>query len=377
MAYEPLPVTPEIITWARQRAGYSLEDAQVDFKKIAQWEEGEVRPTYPQLEKLSDKFKVPIAVFFFPKPPDVPAIEQSFRTLGPDQIATIPPRVRLLLRKALTFQMSLEELNQGHNPAPRLITRDLSFRPSDTAETIAAALREYLGISLEEQLRWRNPETALEHWRQALLGAGVYVFKDQFRAATFSGFCLYDDEFPIIYVNNTTTKTRQIFTLFHELAHLLFHTSGIDTRDDDYIDELSRDNRRIEVICNRLSAAFLVPEGQFEQAFRGRPATRQTAEELALLFSVSRESIYRKFLDRGLISEEEYTQAARRWAGQKKSGSWGNPYYTKIAYLGPEYINLAFSRFYRNQISESQLADYLDMKPKHVSTLEDYISRRV
>ena len=84
-------------------------------------------------------------------------------------------------------------------------------------------------MSLANQYAWPDDETALKTWRKVLTDAGVFVFKDAFRVEGYSGFSLYDDEFPIIYVNNSATKTRQIFTLFHELAHLLFHTSGIDT----------------------------------------------------------------------------------------------------------------------------------------------------
>ena len=42
--------------------------------------------------------------------------------------------------------------------------------------------------------------------------------------------------FSDIYVNNSAAKTRQIFTLFRELGHLLFHTSGIDPLDDQYVE---------------------------------------------------------------------------------------------------------------------------------------------
>ena len=376
MIGETIPVTRSVITWARKRAGYSLENAQKEFKKIAEWEDGPLYPTYPQLEKLADKFKVPVAVFFFPEPPDLPPISQTFRTLGTGHFELIPSKIRLPLRKARAFQMSLEELNGGRNPAERLITRDLIFEPDVLIDDIANSVRDYLGIPLEQQFSWRDEEAALEHWRHALLRAGVYVFKDRFRQDDFSGFCLYDEEFPIIYVNNTTAKTRQTFTLFHELGHLLFHTSGIDTLDDDYIASLPRDEGRIEVICNRLAARLLVPEDVFDRAFHGRPADEATAEELAALFKVSREFIFRKFLDRGLISKEEYTTAAKRWAQQKKRAPGGDHYNTKIAYLGQEYINLAFSRFYQNRIDEAQLADHLDTKPKNLATLEEYMSRR-
>jgi Zn-dependent peptidase ImmA (M78 family) len=376
MSREQIPVTPGIITWARERAGFTREAAAATFKKIAAWEAGEAFPTYPQLEKLADSFKVPVAVFFFPEPPDLPSIRETFRTLGSDQFDQIPPKIRLLLRKALTFQMSLSELNSGRNPAERLITRDLTFQPNASIDTIAESVRAYLGVPIEQQFGWRDIEAALEHWRDVFLSVGVYVFKDQFRQDDFSGFCLYDDEFPIIYVNNTTTKTRQIFTLFHELAHLLFHTSGVDTLDDDYIAALRQDEKRIEIICNRLAARLLVPEDVFDRAFSGRPATEATAEGLATLFKVSREFIFRKFLDRRLITTDEYTAAAARWAEQKKPGKGGDHYNTKIAYLGKEYIDLAFSQYYQNRIDEVQLADYLDTKPRNLATLEEYMARR-
>ena len=161
MPREVMPITPSLVTWARTRAGYSLEAAQEAFRKIAEWEAGEDAPTYPQLEQLAEKFKVPVAVFFFPEPPDLPPIEETFRTLDPERFEAIPPRIRLLLRKARTFQIGLEELTGGRNPAARLVTRDLSFSPDDDVERIAAVLRDYIGVSFEEQFSWGDDDTAL------------------------------------------------------------------------------------------------------------------------------------------------------------------------------------------------------------------------
>ena len=380
MAIERMPITPEVVAWARERAGFGLADAKKTFPKIAEWESGEAAPTYRQLEGLSDKFKVPVAVFFFPEPPNLPPIEETFRTLGPAQFDEIPPQIRLLLRKACAFQIGLDELNQGRNPAKRLITRDLSFGLNDPVESIAAQARDYLGVSFEEQFKWKDDDSALKAWRKALLDVGIYVFKDAFgkKQNNYSGFSLYDIEFPIIYVNNSTAKTRQIFTLFHELAHLLFHTSGVDTFQDDFINGLAPDKRQIEIICNRLAACILMPEDVFDQELAKRPhseSSEDKAAKLARRFNVSREAIFRRFLERGLIAEAEYERKAKEWAKQQGGGGSGNYYYTAIAYLGREYITLAFQRYYQNRISYEQLGDYLDIKPKNLDKLEDRLLR--
>jgi len=226
-----------------------------------------------------------------------------------------------------------------------------------------------------------DTNTALQAWRKALFNVGVYVFKDAFRQDDYSGFSLYDSEFPIIYVNNSTTKTRQIFTLFHELAHLLFHTSGVDKLEDDFIDDLAHDNRQIEIICNRLAACMLVPEDVFDQELARRPYSESPeakATELARLFAVSREVIYRNFLERGLITDTEYRNKAQKWTEQRGisgNGGGGHYYSTKIAYLGTPYITLAFQRYYQNLISYDQLGDYLDIKPKNLDKLEDHLLR--
>ena len=101
-----------------------------------------------------------------------------------------------------------------------------------------------------------------------------------------------------------------------------------------------------------------------------------TAEGIAASFHVSREVVFRRFLDRDLISQRAYNEAAARWAEQRQSGgAGGNYYWTKLAYLGRDYVALALSQYRQNRIDERKLADYLDMKPKNLAGIEDYFAR--
>lgn len=370
MKYEPIPITPDMVQWARKRAGFSLAEAAAKFKSIETWEAGDASPSYPQLETMADTFKVPIAVFFFPEPPDVPQISESFRSLPTKEYDRLPRRIRHLVRKAKVFQLNVGELEGGRNPSNRQILKDVHFDAATSIQDMARVVREYIGISLDEQKQWKTTDEAVNKWRAALYSAGVFVFKDQFKQEGYSGFCLYDQEFPLIYVNNTSAKSRQTFTLFHELAHLLFETSGIDSVTDDYLARLAGQQRAIEVKCNQFAAEFLLPEEEFDHAFSGLLASEETASIIAGEYNVSREFVFRRFLDRGLVSKRAYEEASKRWAQQRSGGSGGNYYNTKFTYLGREYVSRVFSHFYDSRIDVAQAAEYLDVKPKSLSGLE-------
>jgi Zn-dependent peptidase ImmA (M78 family) len=123
--------------------------------------------------------------------------------------------------------LNLAELSQGRNPAARMITSEVAFDDNTPVEIMAKRVRDYLNVTLSDQYAWADDDMALKAWRQSLLDVGIFAFKDAFRVDDYFGFSLYDDVFPIIYVNNSSTKTRQMFTLAHELAHLLFRTSAL------------------------------------------------------------------------------------------------------------------------------------------------------
>ena len=83
MAREEIPINPSLISWARKRAGFTLEEATEKFSHIEAWEAGSAFPTYPQLERLADEFRLPVAVFFFSEPPNVPPMWAKNASLTP------------------------------------------------------------------------------------------------------------------------------------------------------------------------------------------------------------------------------------------------------------------------------------------------------
>jgi len=375
---EKIPVTPEVLEWARLTMGLTVEEVArkmgKDFDTIADWEKGKSAPTYVQLEKLAYQiYKRPLAIFFFPTPPYEETPKQSFRTLPEHEIDMLSPRIHYLLRQARVMQINLSELNLGVNPAEKNIIQDLRFDPDVSASKMASEVRKYLKTDLDFQFSWASIEEALKRWRNQIEQNGVFIFKEAFKDNALSGFCVYDDIFPIIYINNSKPKTRQIFSIFHELCHLLLKTGGVDTRTDNFIRYLKGDDKKIEILCNRFAGEFLVPDLDFDRRISDIDINDTSIENLAFKYKVSREVILRKLFDRNLIDQEYYNEKSNKWTDEikpKQSGGGGDYYATKRAYLGESYIELAFSNYYKNKISVDQLADYLGVKTRNISGIE-------
>jgi Zn-dependent peptidase ImmA (M78 family)/transcriptional regulator with XRE-family HTH domain len=386
MAEQVVAVQPKVLRWARSRAGYSVEDIAKQLKRdpaeIRAWETGESAPTYAQLEKLAyDLYKRPLALFFLPEPPQEVDVKQEFRTLPNAEIDQLLPNTRYLLRLGQAFQLSLKELTEGMNPSDHKIFKDIKLTDAAHIPAVAQRVREYLAIDIDTQVAWGSTDEALKAWRNAVEIAGVYVFKQSFKQKTISGFCLNDPEFPIIVINNGTTKTRQIFTLFHELAHLFVGVNSISKVDDSYINELPSQEKRIEQLCNALAADILVPPKDFRTQLENlQTLDDDSIQALANRYRVSREVILRLSLDSGNISPSEYSARVSQWASDNgvpsKSSSGGSYYATQATYLGDNYLKLVFGKYYQGKIDIDQVAEYLGIKAKNIAALEAQFAGR-
>lgn len=67
-----IAVKPQLLVWARERAGMDTSALTGRFPKYAEWESGELLPTLRQLEEFARFVHVPIGYLFLPAPPDEP-----------------------------------------------------------------------------------------------------------------------------------------------------------------------------------------------------------------------------------------------------------------------------------------------------------------
>ena len=271
------------------------------------------------------------------------------------------------MNKARVMQINLQELDT----AKRIKITDINFNINDIH--FYEKLRDVLNISIELQKKAKNYSDAFEMWRSAFYECGIYVFKDAFKERKFSGFCLYDEKFPVIYINNSMSFSRQIFTLFHELFHIILKTSGIDKIKDDYLDRLDSKDREIEKLCNSFAGEFLVPSENFKQELKGKELSEKNINKLAKKYNVSREVIYRKLLNLNKISKTLYEKMHNEFSDEiyreSKNSSGGNYYSTQKSYLGENYIYDVCQTYYNGKIDIYEVSNYLNVKIEGIPRL--------
>lgn len=377
-------VNGEIIRWAREFYNMSPDEAAhaigVDIVRYINWEDGTEHPTYAKLKKISDVFRKPSVVFFFPEPPQLPSIKGDLRTLPDEIINSFSKNVIMQFEKAKVYQLSLQEL---YGNKESIISHRNVFPKS--LEDLCAFFRRQLEFPISAQKARKSTKIVFEVFRDKFYDIGIYVFKDAFKDNRISGICINDDHYPVIVINNSMSYARQIFTLFHELYHLISDTSGAEIIRDDFYLALDDQQAKIERTCDLFANSFLVPMDDFLMELKKKPLSEDTIEELSLLYSVSKEAIMYKLWSMELISSNQYNdlketfygEAIRNAKNKKNDKAGGNHYYTQLTYLGQRYTGEVFKQLFSGKIDNARASEMLHTKIDHLPKLENVYFRGV
>jgi Zn-dependent peptidase ImmA (M78 family)/DNA-binding XRE family transcriptional regulator len=377
-------IEPSILTWARESLGLTVAEVAAKLEKdretVQQWEYGKSSPTLAQLEKLAYSiYKRPLAVFFLPKPPKETTPKQDFRTLPDKEIKNLSPELRLIIRKAKYNQLVLKQLHEGTNPLENPLNKAFQLRLTNNPTNTANRLREYLGVTKRLQQSFKNSEDAFSYYRNLLERNGIYVF--QYPLPEARGFSLMDKEFPVIVLNSKDKANGKIFSLFHELCHILFNTGGIFR--DYYTEELKQNPDKIEIFCNKFASDLLLPTAELldEPIVLNHDQKKEWSNDqlqsVANTFKVSKEVVLRKLLEAGKTTETFYFKMRNVWkeAYQKmneaKKTQEGGPTFhvVNLSHLGKNFVAQVLTSYHTGKITESQVADFLGIK---ISKIPEY-----
>jgi Zn-dependent peptidase ImmA (M78 family) len=394
----PIKISTSVLVWARTTIGYSIDEIarkmNVKPEKIKAWEKGVASPTYTQLENLAYKvFKRPLAVFFRNEPPKEEPIEKDFRNLTSSEIIHLSTEMRLALRKAKRLQNLIRELNTDNNS--ELGFKNFKLSINNNPVESAARFREFLGLTITEQKKW-NPDNSFDHFKEYIEKIGIYIFQFNMPFEEARAFSLTDD-FPIIVLNTEDAKNGRIFSLFHEVCHILFNVGGVfkDSENKNKKGEYAA----IEDFCNRFAASFLVPEDLFKKDIEfekqnSHEWSEKDLERLSKLYSVSKEVILRKLVELKLASKSFYFSRKKFWDNELRNRkelnremqkqkvleegriSGGIPQDIKIVMeKGKPFIKQVLQSFDNGNLTYGDISAYLEVKLDHLPKIIDRINK--
>lgn len=140
------------------------------------------------------------------------------------------------------------------------------------------------------------------------------------------GYAIYDEYAPLIFINSKdTSENGKIFTLLHELSHILLKHSGISSYNFKIEEEYK---------CNNIASEILMPLEEFKKQWDKNISVKENVEKIYSYFSgiASNFAIITKAMLNNFIEYEEYERLKYVYLSiiTKVRKNAGGNYYTNI-----------------------------------------------
>ena len=335
-------VKPELLRWARRRAGLSATTLARRFPRLEAWERGDERPTLKQVERLAKATYTPIGYLFLQEPPVERVPIPDFRTVGNERVEQPSPDLLDTLYLCQQRQEWYRDFARSTGERPLAFVGSMQL--TNGIESAAASLRSALGFDIEERRRCPTWTDALRRFIEQADALGVLVMvsgvvgsnnRRRLDPEEFRGFALADDLAPLVFINGADTKAAQMFTLAHELAHIWLGRSALSDAGP-----VASPTNAVEIWCNRVAAELLVPLATLREEYRRDAELRAEIDRLARRFKVSTLVILRRIHDAGGMTREQLWEAYEEELARLKAiprGSGGDFYLTEAARVGKRF----------------------------------------
>lgn len=303
-----IPVKPQLLSWALKRSGINEDSARYD--KFSRWAAGEgLPPTFRQLEEFANATHAPLGYLFLQEPPDESVPIPDFRTLGNAEVSDPSADLLDTIYEAQQRQdwYASYAAEQGHDGLPFVGSVNLQTDPSVVADEI----RRAIDFGMDRRSRFRTWEEALRELIDSIEQIGVLVMVSGIVGSNthrildpdeFRGFALTNPLSSLIFVNGADTKSAQIFTLVHELAHIWLGESALSDAQMN-----AATNSDHELWANRVAAEVLVPASQVRSEYRNS-ADLTELRRLARIYKVSTLVVLKRIFDVGFLSWDDYRE---------------------------------------------------------------------
>lgn len=275
--------------------------------KVGSWLDAsnDTYPTLNQAKTLAKALKVPFAGLYMHK--DNLPIRQlpSLRNLRTVQYASVDnSSLNLAVAELIQYYDFLASAESELN----IITQPVALPAiSDKASVAeyAGLIRAYFGLDLNKQFKLQSTRQLYLYVRQQVESKGIFVHCfTGVDVEVARGISVFNEVAPIIGVNDKDRYPAKIFSIIHELVHILKKQS---TLCNEMFTSFSSQGE--EVFCNAVAGEVLVPACSLNVVLTAQKISSfslNTIEAIAKKYNVSKEVITRRLYDTDRISKDEY-----------------------------------------------------------------------
>lgn len=390
-------VNPEILRWARETAGLTLEDAAEKLnlgeargvsgnERLAAYEAGEAVPSRPLLVRMSKQYRRPLLAFYMSSVPRTAERGEDFRTLPPEHSRSQDALVDALIRDVRARQEMVRALLEDEDEAvPLPFVGSMSMR--DGVEAVLQSIRETLDLDLEQyrgRMGRNGGPNGFAYLRERAEKAGVYVLlignlgshHTSLDVEMFRGFALADQVAPFIVINDQDSEKAWAFTLLHELCHIWLGQTGISG---------TSAVNAVEQFCNDVASRFFLPREEVQSLayLRGQSFDDAVAaiNDFAEARNVSRSMVAYKLFRESIIDREMWSglstlfrtqwRQARDDRRERNRGRDGGPnyYIVRRHRVGEALLGLTRRMLAGQTLAPSKAAKLLGVKPSNVYSM--------
>jgi Zn-dependent peptidase ImmA (M78 family)/transcriptional regulator with XRE-family HTH domain len=390
-------VNPNILVWARETSGYTLEEAakklnlrntktSTGVEKLQAYEEGKP-PSRPLLVRMAKQYRRPLLTFYLREPPRLSDRGEDYRVLAnviePEKDAIVDALVRRIKARQSIIKAAL--ISEGDS---REIDFIGSYEIEEGVPELVTRITQTCGFHLEEYRRQRNQTASFKYLRSRIESVGIFTilagnlgsYHTNLSVDVFRGFALSDPVAPFVVINDQDAKAAWSFTLLHEVAHLWLGATGISGGSFEFA---------IERFCNEVASHILLPQQELMQFLVG--LEQRDAEDLIPVideFAVPRRisslMVAYRLYRQNAISEATYSSISRflsqRWQETKnrireqaRTNDGGPDYYVVRRFLlGDALTSTARRMLSSGQLSTTQVSNVLGVRALKVGNLLSY-----
>lgn len=387
-----MALNPQILTWARDTAGLSVDEAAhaLKFKdvrdrtaveRLQSMEAGNEEPSRSVLRNMARTYRRSLLVFYLNEPPRTGDRGQDFRRAPGAKAPEYDPTLDALIRDIRGRQSIVRDLIE--QTEPRQVNYIASASMNVPPVELARHITEKLGFSLADFRNCPTIQMAFSYLREKVETSGAFVllvgnlgsYHTNIPSSVFRGYAIADPVAPFIVVNDQDAAVAWAFTTLHELTHLWLGTTGVSGASTD---------TQLEIYCNSVAGEILLPMTEMNDlSFLRRASLNETIEKIAEFAGgrkISRRMVAYKLLRANLITrarwkelekhyEDEWIATQAQRAAKDKNEGGPSYYVVKRHRLGHALVDLVRNSLAEGFLTHTKAGLVLGVKPRNVDPL--------